>query len=404
VAKKYQEQFRFVCVDEYQDTNTLQEAWLSKILGSHQNIFCVGDEDQSIFEWRGADPSLMRTFTNRFPRAQVLKLECNYRSTSTILSAANCLIKYNKQRSDKTLVAAHGVGGHFGIYERTDEADEAEFVVQQLQEWGGISAILCRTVTGLRAFEDVMRRAGVGFASGISFYQRAEVKDVLAFARFLESQDVDAFCRIVNLPKRGVGEKRIEAICRVASEVDIASGSKPGIVYASSAEPKLQDFVLAYETAKAQTTPHQQLHHFLQHSGYMELRTSDPSREAQVRLENVKAVLAEVARTGSFPATPQASTESVVAQIHCMTLHSAKGLEFDNVALPGWVEGIMPHATAIGEGKVPEERRLAYVGITRARRNLLITHPRSLQNKRQALPSRFLNEMPLSVPWRRSAG
>jgi DNA helicase-2/ATP-dependent DNA helicase PcrA len=393
IAKAYHNQFQFLCIDEYQDTNSLQEGWLCKILGPHQNIFCVGDEDQSIFEWRGANPSLMRTFTDRFPNAKILKLEYNYRSTSTILSAANCLIKYNKQRFDKTLLATHSIGGHVEICECTDEADEAEFVVGRLREWGGSSAILCRTVTGLRAFEDALQKLGVGVDGRTSFYQRAEVRDVLAFAEFLESQDLDAFRRIVNLPKRGIGEKRIEMLCR-----SVLDGSN--LIDTSRAEPKLQEFVLAYEVAKVQPTPAQQLRHFLESTGYLTLRRSDPSREAKIRSENVETIIADVARTGTFPAR-NPTNEIIEPQIRLMTLHTAKGLEFDNVALPGWIEGILPHATAIGENKVPEERRLAYVGVTRARSNLLITYPQYLQNKRQSSPSRFLTELPLVVPWNR---
>lgn len=396
IAELYQERFRFVCVDEYQDTNVLQDIWLRKISNKHQNIFCVGDEDQSIFGWRGADPELMSMFKQRFSNAEVFKLEDNYRSTSNILSVANCLIRYNKRRIPKVLKATQEKDGSVGIYECSDEAQEAAFIVRKLQELPGTSAILCRTVNGLRAFEDELRDSGVGFSvlGGASFYNRPEVKDVVAFASFLVDQNMDSFKRIANLPKRGVGERLIDAIC----------ADERGIESAGRGESKLSEFFLDYDIARAEKNPGKQLEIFLTRTGYMAMREADPSQEKNARLENVRNILADIEESGSLDEfcrrISKKAHHNVSARIFCMTLHTSKGLEFDNVALPCWAEGIMPHAVSLGEGKVEEERRLAYVGITRAKKNLLLTYSKYVRGGKKAVPSRFLSEVPLSVPWK----
>jgi DNA helicase-2/ATP-dependent DNA helicase PcrA len=409
IANQYKEQFKFVCIDEYQDTNQIQYEWISKLLNDKQNVFCVGDEDQAIFEWRGSNPNLIKEFDRYFPGAQVLKLEQNYRSTSNILSAANCLIKRNKSRIKKVLQAERGVGSHVYVIEAQDEEHEASLLLQRLQALEGSSAILCRTTGLLRAFESALKAQGSGYnvLGTASFYQRSEIKDIRAYARFLiNPDDFEAFCHIANLPRRGLGPKTAE---QIKVKIDASGGTTGTLEIVARQHPLLQEFFIAIDLARKKSDRTDGLRYLLDTIGYTKLRQLDPSGGASQKRENIDMMLARAAEAKSdaeflriFEQTETVAEEK--PQISLMTIHSAKGLEFDNVALPGWEEGVLPHGMSVAEGKVEEERRLAYVAITRARNNLFISYAckryRSERGKRSTtVPSRFLTELPLSVKW-----
>ena len=406
IAKKYQELFDFICVDEYQDTNTIQSTWLQKITNERKNIFCVGDEDQSIFEWRGSDPRLMRDFNSSFTKASYIKLETNYRSTSNILSAANHLIQHNSDRMPKVLRANKEQGNPVCIFELIDDTQEAKYVISKLRELEGTSAILCRTSGQMRAFEDCFRSSGINYEviGGVSFYERNEVKDVIGYARFLnDTNNIEYFSRIVNVPRRGVSAKALQQIGNGSALYGLESTARQ--------YPELQSLFAAVDLAKAKykenANTNEALSLLLNASGYMELRNADPSADSAQRKDNVQALLDQSSAYNSlesFCANIEMNVSFGTGNILLMTIHSAKGLEFDNVALPGWEDGLMPHIMSINEGKLDEERRLAYVAITRARTNLFITcarhryRPGQLKATKTA-SSRFLNELPLSVKW-----
>lgn len=408
VAQKYHDTFRFVCVDEYQDTNRTQYQWLCKLLNHQQNIFCVGDEDQAIFEWRGSDPNLIKDFKRHFPGAQILKLETNYRSTSNILSAANCLIKYNRSRIKKVLQADNGQGLRVQVLEAQDEEHEANLLLDRLRKASGTSAILCRTTGLLRVFENALRSGGTGYkmVGTVSFYSRPEVQAVRAFAGFLtDPDDLESFNQIANLPRRGLGPKTLAQI-----GVKVANGDRLEAV--ARKHPTLQEFFVAVDVARAKPNLGDGLRTLLELAGYTKLRQVDPSQAAAQKRENVETLVARASQAKTVeefhavfrPSSADKARASTEPQIALLTIHAAKGLEFDNVALPGWEEGLLPHGMSLGEGKVEEERRLAYVAITRARHRLYISYAkqryRAERSKRtRTTPSRFLGEIPMSVEW-----
>ena len=400
IAKKYQEKFEFICIDEYQDTNEVQNTWIRHLINTQKpNLFCVGDEDQSIFEWRGSDPKLMRDFHLQFASATKLTLETNYRSTGSILNTANHLIKNNKVRTPKVLKAFHEVGDPVVIYELQDELAEARHVIKKLHALDGVSAILCRTVSQMKTFEDTCRALSIKcqIVGDSSFYERQEVKDVLVCMRFILNPEAH-FAHAVKLLCKDVTARQLE---------QIYDASLYGVLNTARREPKLHQLFHALDSALAQHTPVDILTVFLEKSGYMEIRRNDPTKNAEQRIENVLLIVNQASKCPTltaFNGNLEHDTLAGPSNLLIMTLHSAKGLEFDNVALPGWEERLLPHVMSLTEGKVEEERRLAYVGITRAKRNLFITLTRNRfmisQNKAvRVMPSRFISELPLSVKW-----
>jgi len=400
IAKKYQEKFEFICIDEYQDTNEVQNTWIRHLINKEKpNLFCVGDEDQSIFEWRGSDPKLMRDFHLHFSSATKLTLETNYRSTGSILNTANHLIKNNKVRTPKVLKAFHEVGNPVVIYELQDELAEARHVIKKLHALEGVSAILCRTVSQMKTFEDTCRALSVKcqIVGDSSFYDRQEVKDVLLCMRFILNPEAH-FTNAVKLLCKDVTARQLE---------QIYSASLYGVLNTARREPKLHQIFHALDAAVTKQGPVDILTVFLEKSGYMDIRRNDPTKNAEQRIENVLLIVNQASKyptLAAFNGNLEHDTLAGPSNLLIMTLHSAKGLEFDNVALPGWEERLLPHVMSLTEGKVEEERRLAYVGITRAKRNLLITLTRNRfmisQNKAvRVMPSRFISELPLSVKW-----
>lgn len=427
ILQEYQERFRYILVDEYQDTNVAQYQWLRLLARRHKNICCVGDDDQSIYSWRGAEVGNILKFDQDFPGAKVVRLERNYRSTPTILKAASGLIRNNQGRLGKELrapgVAEEGAKIHVrGVWSQDDEARWLVEEVEALQRAGGAlsaMAILVRAGFQTREFEERLITTGIPYRviGGPRFYERMEIRDALAYLRLLISADDDlAFERVVNKPKRGLGEATIQTL-----HVSARALGKPlyptaaDLVQTDELKPKaraaLRDFVEGMERWKA-LVDHMDLPELvrtvIEESGYAEMWRRDKSPEAPGRLENLEELYGAV---GEYETLVQflehislvMENEAKSAEdpgVTLMTLHAAKGLEFDVVFLPGWEEEIFPHKRALEEGgmdALEEERRLAYVGLTRARRKVYISFAASRRIYNQwvnTVPSRFIDELP----------
>ncbi|MBF0375201.1 MAG: UvrD-helicase domain-containing protein [Alphaproteobacteria bacterium] len=427
VLEQYQERFKYILVDEYQDTNVAQYLWLRLLARRHKNICCVGDDDQSIYSWRGAEVGNILRFERDFPGARVIRLESNYRSTAHILGAASGLIACNLQRLGKTLRAGlTGVGGGDkvsvrGVWDGADEARVAVEEIEQLHRDGlrlSQIAILVRTGAQTREFEERLIVTGTPYRvlGGLRFYERQEIRDALAYARVVaQPADSLAFERIVNTPKRGLGDATMQALHALsrAERVPLLEAARR-IVASEELKPKARQTLTALIGdfdrwgAMLGGMPHSELiQTVLDESGYTAMWQAEKTPDARGRLDNLKEFVRALEEYDSL----QSFLEHVAlvmendgkAQsdgVTIMTLHGAKGLEFDAVFLPGWEEGLFPHQRALdesGAAGLEEERRLAYVGITRARRRVFISHAgsRRIYNQWQdALPSRFLAELP----------
>jgi DNA helicase-2/ATP-dependent DNA helicase PcrA len=428
VLGEWQKRFVHVLVDEYQDTNAAQYAWLKMLAapsqGGQGNIACVGDDDQSIYSWRGAEISNILKFDKDFPGARVIRLEQNYRSTGHILAAASAVIAHNRQRMGKTLWTAAADGERVEAIAVWDGPEEARLVGDRLERLAreGASladcAILVRAMFQTREFEDRFIQIGLPYriVGGFRFYERAEIRDALAYLRVIvEPADALAFERIVNVPKRGLGEK---SVARIRAH---ARGSGLTLPQAALALAETDELPPAARTSLArllggfrrfreqagQLPASQLLDLILEETGYRRMLEADKTGEGEGRLDNLK----ELGRAMDDYPDLVAFLEHVslvmdndrdegAEKVTLMTLHAAKGLEFGHVFLPGWEEGLFPSQRALdegGEAALEEERRLAYVGITRARRRATIL---SAANRRvygqwsASLPSRFLAELP----------
>ena len=428
VLEQYRRQFRYVLVDEYQDTNIAQYLWLRLLAQSHRNICCVGDDDQSIYSWRGAEVGNILRFERDFPGAAVIKLESNYRSTPHILAAASGLIANNEGRLGKTL--RPGLDHDRSAIEKVrvrgvwDGPEEARVVVEEIEalqrkgESLATMAILVRAGFQTREFEERLITTGVPYRviGGPRFYERQEIRDAMAYLRLVVSPDDGlAFERIVNLPKRGLGDAALQMVHATARARALSLFEAARLlVETDELKPKPRKALAAFcdnvlrWREQMDTLPHTELTQIvLDESGYTEMWQNDKSPEAPGRLENLKEL---VRALGDFEnlqgflehvaLVMENDEKSDVDKVTIMTLHGAKGLEFDSVFLPGWEEGVFPHQRAMDEGGnagLEEERRLAYVGLTRARRRVLVTFAanRRIYNQWQAaLPSRFLDELP----------
>ena len=424
VLKEYQRRFKYMLVDEYQDTNVAQYLWLRLLAQGHRNICVVGDDDQSIYGWRGAEVDNILRFEKDFPGSRVIRLERNYRSTPQILGAASGLIAKNESRLGKTLHTDRQDGETVIVRSHWDGDEEARVIgddienLQRKAEKLNDMAILVRASFQMRAFEDRFITLGVPYrvVGGPRFYERAEVRDALAYLKIVASPDNDlAFERIINTPKRGIGDasvKRMHGLARAqgislyrAAETMSLTDELPA--KARTSLRKLIESFSRWRQAMA-GLPHTELAEIvLDESGYTEMWQNDKSPEAEGRLDNLKELvrsMGEFENLGGF--LEHISLVMDVEQspdddkVNIMTLHSAKGLEFGTVFLPGWEEGLFPHQRALdekGRAGLEEERRLAYVGITRAKRRACISFA---QNRRvhnlwqSALPSRFIDELP----------
>ena len=424
ILADYHRRFRYIMVDEYQDTNTVQYLWLRLLAQGHGNICVVGDDDQSIYSWRGAEVANILRFEKDFPGAQVIRLEQNYRSTPHILGAASGLIRANSQRHDKTLWTELSGGDKvkvIGVWDAPEEARRVGEAIERLEREGAALnqiAILVRAQYQTREFEDRFIQTGIAYRiiGGFRFYERAEIRDALAYLRLIaQPQDDLAFERIHNVPRRGLGAKALEAMHAHARRTGLPLAAAALQLADSDALPKraaatiaalMRQFLHWRQQAEV-LSPADLLRLVLDESGYNAMLAAERTPESAGRAEN----LAELARAmeeyqslGDFLEhvslvmdNDRADAEDMVT---IMTIHAAKGLEFDHVFLPGWEEGVFPSQRAIDEGglaSLEEERRLAYVAITRARRHCTILHAANRRIYGQwvsSIPSRFIAELP----------
>jgi DNA helicase-2/ATP-dependent DNA helicase PcrA len=433
VRDQYASTFRHVMVDEYQDTNHVQYRWLQLLAGEHRNLAVVGDPDQSIYGFRGADIRNILEFEDTFPDALVVKLEQNYRSTQTILDAANAVIANNRGRKSKLLWTDLGQGDPLKVRELEDEHAEARFVTGELQRLvdEGVSraetAVFYRTNAQSRVLEDTLVRAEIPYQviGGTKFYERAEIKDAIAYLTTLVNpQDVGAFTRIVNSPRRGIGSTSLSRLISFANTIGASiwdAASEPAQVpgLGAAAIKALSRFMgtmhVLGERAQADTPIASLLNDVLQESGYLEALEAERTIEAQGRIENLQE-LVNVAAEYDAAASEEHSLAEFLQQVALvadadertdddglvtlMTLHNAKGLEYPIVFIIGCEEGVFPHSRALDEGGLEEERRLCYVGITRAQRDLYLTFARTrtvFGARSYGAVSRFLAEIPANL-------
>ena len=430
VLKEYHQRFRYILVDEYQDTNTAQYMWLRLLAqrpgAGSVNICCVGDDDQSIYGWRGAEVDNILRFEKDFPGATVIRLERNYRSTAHILGAASHLIAHNEGRLGKTLFTEKPSADDpkVMVHAAWDSEEEARAVGEEIEAFQrkghnlNDMAILVRASFQMREFEDRFVTLGLNYRviGGPRFYERAEIRDAMAYFRVVANPGDDlAFERIVNLPKRGLGEASIKQVHDTARALRIPMlDAAAKLAESDELKPKPRAALreVAANFARWQglidNTPHTELAEIiLEESGYTDMWKNDRSAEAPGRLENLKELIRSMEEYESLRGflehvalVMDAEQNENLDAVNIMTLHSAKGLEFDTVFLPGWEEGLFPHQRALDEGGrsgLEEERRLAYVGLTRAKKNLHLwfTSNRRIHGLWQStIPSRFLDELP----------
>jgi DNA helicase-2/ATP-dependent DNA helicase PcrA len=429
LCESYRRRWRFVLVDEYQDTNHAQYRLLARIAGGHRNICVVGDDDQSIYRWRGADISNILRFEEDFPGGAVVRLEQNYRSTKTILSAASAVVSRNAGRKPKEIWTENAPGSRVEMLSCETERREAEAVAERIRKIAegrgryGDCAIFYRTNAQSRPLEEVFRGAGIPYRiyGGIRFYERAEVKDALAYLRLIvDPRDDVSFARIINVPARGLGKTTIERLRAFAAARSMSMFEALG-PFVASGEPRgaqskrLAEFREAIGGLAQDAIlrpPAELLRDLLDRTGYVEALAKDSSIESEARLENLNELVAameEFAPSGDAPPLIQFLDQVALVSdadavdpdkgaVTMMTLHIAKGLEFPAVFMVGMEEGLMPHARSMDDpDELEEERRLCYVGMTRAMERLVLAHAfrrRVFGQERYNVASRFLSELP----------
>ncbi|HEX3670169.1 MAG TPA: DUF3553 domain-containing protein [Candidatus Cybelea sp.] len=444
--EKYQNRFEYVLVDEYQDVNAAQYHVVALLAGYHGNVTVVGDDDQSIYSWRGSDYRMILRFEEDFPGTKTFKLEENYRSSGRILEAANSLVANNRSRAPKRLFTSRGEGEAITVYPAATERDEARYVVEKVKSMVRDGAayrdfvVLYRTNAQSRVFEEALLAEGIPYrvVGGVGFYARTEVKDVVAYLRYIvNSSDALAFKRIVNVPRRGIGQQTLAALVQAANAARVSVGES---IFSSdllrAAVPKklkeLERFAeLINELRRVAESGGvaDVLVAVMERSGYVRELQAEDTHEARGRLENLSELVGVAREYENSDDAPSLagflanialvsdldSLDDDASYVTLMTLHSAKGLEFSNVFLTGLEEGVFPHSRTLTEpAELEEERRLAYVGITRAIDRLYLTYAarRALFGNTYAYPkSRFLEEIPSleilesgSVPLPRPSG
>jgi DNA helicase-2/ATP-dependent DNA helicase PcrA len=424
VLAEYQQRFKYMLVDEYQDTNVAQYLWLRLLAQGGGNICCVGDDDQSIYGWRGAEVGNILRFEKDFPGARVIRLERNYRSTPEILAAASGLIAHNTGRLGKTLWT-DGAGGEkvrvTGVWDGDTEARAVADEIEALQRAGtklDQVAILVRAGSQTRAFEECFITQAIPYRviGGPRFYERAEIRDAIAYLRIVAQPDDDlAFERIVNVPRRGLGNATIQALHATAraqsTSLTVATSTLIGTdelrPAARSSLAALLESFSRWRAMADERGPSELAATVIDESGYSEMWQNDKSPDAPGRLDNLKelvAALEDFESLNSFlehvSLVMEQDTRAGTEMVNVMTLHGAKGLEFEAVFLPGWEEGLFPHQRALdeqGATGLEEERRLAYVGLTRAKTRAYISFAANRRIYNQwltAIPSRFVDELP----------
>jgi DNA helicase-2/ATP-dependent DNA helicase PcrA len=430
LRRQYNRRFEFVMIDEYQDTNRSQYELMRLLTEMRRNVAVVGDEDQSIYGWRGADIRNILDFERDYPNATVIRLEQNYRSTKNILEAASAVVANNEERKGKWLWTEAGTGDRIGRYEAFDGEQEALFIADTIERLLSVNprhrvAVLYRTNFQSRQIEEALRRYRREYivVGGLSFYQRAEVKDALAYLKAISSpQDSVSLLRIINTPARGIGKTTIEQIEHYALEHQLTVWSAIGRmldekILPPRADAALQAFrkIIQELSSVAESQPvHETLKEILERTGYKRMLETDNDRESESRLGNLAELVnaaVEAAERGEGisefldHAALVADSDSLDsrAQVSLLTLHNAKGLEFPIVFLAGLEEGLFPHMRSLdSKAAMEEERRLCYVGMTRAEQRLFLTYARYRRRygggqPEASIPSRFLNEVPQSL-------
>ena len=451
VRKKYQELYRYILIDEYQDTNNAQYQFAKIISDKHKNICVVGDDDQGIYAWRGANIKNIQSFEDDFDGVSVIKLEQNYRSTKNVIEAAVNVIKQNNSRVDKVLWTDNNEGEKITIYQALDQEDEALYVMQQVknlqQQMIPLKniAVLYRTNYQSRAIEEALLKSGLPYklVGGFRFYERKEIKDIISYLRFcFNLKDELSLNRIINIPSRKMGPKAIADIHSLAKDIGVTIGELVALAY-TVVNPELNDEILIgkkkieeiasakdrwekytgvinlfgnlYFTAQKETLL-ETIENVLKNTKYIE-SFDDGSEPAEMQKENIQ----ELKNVGSLYSNKYGAKSleiflnevNLIEQeqgknqdgtnnyLNLMTLHSSKGLEFDYVFMIGMEEGLLPHSRAfVDEGELEEERRLCYVGITRAKQKLFMTFAESRQTREgytSQIPSRFLGEIPQEI-------
>ncbi len=424
ILESWQQRFKYVMVDEYQDTNAVQYLWLRLLAQNRKNICVVGDDDQSIYSWRGAEVANILRFEKDFPGAKVIKLEQNYRSTPHILGAASGLIAENSERLGKTLWTEADGGDKvraIGVWDGPEEARRVGEEIERLEREGAPLdrvAILVRAQFQTREFEDRFIQIGLGYriVGGFRFYERAEIRDALAYLRVVASpQDDLAFERIYNTPKRGLGDKTLEKLHRHARAHSVPLSAAAAEILDTDELPArargtlaglMRNFANWRDSAKS-LVPAELVRTILDESGYTDALQAEKTAEATGRLENLSELaraMEEYETLGDFLEHVSLVMDNEAAsdteKVTIMTIHAAKGLEFENLFLPGWEEGVFPSQRSLDEGglaSLEEERRLAYVAITRARKRCTILHAANRRIYGQwtsSIPSRFIAELP----------
>ena len=431
IREHYQQRFEHLLVDEFQDTNAIQYRWLKLLAAPRDNLFAVGDDDQSIYGWRGARVENILSFQHDYPQARIVRLEQNYRSTATILAAANAVIAHNEGRLGKKLWTEIESGEAIRLYAASNEIDEARFVVGQIGAWleqghpRDSVAVLYRSNALSRVFEEQLLANGIPYRvyGGLRFFERAEIKDALAYLRLLSNRHSDAaFERVVNLPARGIGDRTLDQIREHArahgeslwAAANALIGKRALTSRAASAVQRFLDLIDGMAAATKEMELAEQTDTVLKSSGLLDHYRREKGEKAETRVENLKELVTaagnfdperegELDPLSSFLA--HAALEAGEGQageweecVQLMSLHSAKGLEFPLVFLCGMEEGLFPHQRSLEEpGRLEEERRLCYVGMTRAMRQLYICYAevrRLYGRENYSQPSRFLAEIP----------
>ena len=433
LLQHYRNRFRQILVDEFQDTNTIQYAWLRVLAGTEIPVVAVGDDDQSIYGWRGARIENIQRFTDDFEGTRTVRLEQNYRSTQTILQAANGVISHNFGRLGKELWTAGDAGEQITLYAGFNEQDEARFIVDQIQDWvsdGNLrvsSAILYRSNAQSRVMEEALIRAGMPYRiyGGQRFYERMEIRNALAYMRLLINRSDDAAIeRVINTPPRGIGSKTLDTLREIARERDVSLWQAIAMatdekLLAARALTALEGFrVLLDElnTGTDELALEELVEHVIQESGLVAYHEKEKGERGQARVENLEELVSaakqfapegeELSPLQQFLDNAALDAGDTQAEAHedsvqLMTLHSAKGLEFPLVFLAGMEENLFPHRMSLEEpGRLEEERRLCYVGITRAMERLFITYAETRRmhgNENYNAPSRFIREIPAEL-------
>jgi len=428
VRDRYQRRFKYIHVDEYQDTNHAQYRLVNTLAAAHRNLCVVGDDDQSVYSWRGADIRNILDFERDYPEAKVVKLEQNYRSTQRILSAANAVVANNASRKAKELWTAGDEGERIRLFTAADDYAEARFVVSEIRRLADTGAslrdvaVFYRTNAQSRTLEDVLVREGVPYqiVGGVRFYERAEIKDAMAYLSVISNPNASVSLeRIINVPKRGLGATSLARLSEYAQRNGIslydslAEADEAGLSGAARKTcAKVRELFEGWRVAAREVPPSEMMEAVLDESGYKKELEAEATVEAESRLENLQELVNAAAEYERMAGPQEATLDGFLQEqalfseadkltgegrVTLMTLHNAKGLEYDHVFIVGMEEGTFPHARSMDEQNLEEERRLCYVGITRARKTLTLTYARvrSTYGEREyQMPSRFLSEIP----------